>query len=64
MTAPFDGVRSRGKSTDNATPPLRIKSADEGCWASERGDFPLRELENHHYSHVNHSKSMQTGKNK
>lgn len=30
MTAPFDGVRSRGKSTDNATPPLRIKSADEG----------------------------------
>ena len=30
FTAPFDGVRSRGKSTDGSTPPLRIKSADEG----------------------------------
>lgn len=30
LTAPFDGVRSRGRSTDSATPPLRIKSADEG----------------------------------
>eukprot|EP00434_Breviolum_minutum_P003712 symbB.v1.2.003267.t1/scaffold117.1/size318901/6 len=30
FTAPFDGVRSRGKSTEGSTPPLRIKSADEG----------------------------------
>lgn len=34
FTAPFDGVRSRGKSTEGSTPPLRIKSADEGRGAS------------------------------